>query len=371
MNGRIVLVTVATIWGSVGYAAAADIIMLRGGKSLSGLIVDHRSDDSVIKLRTARSEIPVLRSVVERIERDSDAEARYWLAREYFDETASGLFELALWCDANKLDDKREEHLNAVLLLDPDHAEARRLLGYVRRGRAWVRKETADVAPDRSAAADAEATVEASRPDAKRREQTEEIKRRQETLLKQQELARTVVRLVSWLEAKNADRIQQARAELAEIRDPLAIGPLTKAMGTASDPTRLRLIQAIGDIPATEASYALAITAVVDLSGAARGLAVELLKKRPDQRARYLPVIEQGLRSDKPGMIYNAAEALAELDQKGSMPGLIDALYTPVRATYITGGYTNLTTYPRWVPETKLVDVWTGPERTIPVYCPP
>ncbi len=374
MNGRNLLVAAAVLLSGVRWVSAADTVILRGGKSLSGLIVDHRSDELAIKLRSSHGEMPVLRSTVERVERDADMEVRYWLAREYFDETAEGMLDLALWCQANKLEDERDEHLNTVLQLDPNHAEARKLLGYVRRGREWVLKEAATDTNDVQGRKEAALAGEASRPDQDRRVNLEQARRRQEILRKQQELNKTVVRLVSWLESKNAEQVQQARAGLTEIRDQLAIGPLTKAMGTANDSNRLRLMQTISQIPSTEASYALAIAAVVDLSNDSRFLAVELLKNRPEQKDRYLPVIAQGLRSEKPGIIYNAAEALTELGQKGAIPRLIDSLQTPVRTNYITGGYNMVSTYPKWVSETKLVDVWTGEPgsvREYPVYCPP
>src|SRR5262245_52120072 len=119
-------------------ALASDVVKLHGGGVIRGLVVDHRSNDDSIKFRTERGEIPILQSAIERIERDSDLDARYWLAREYYDETPAGYYELALWCHANRLDDARDEHLHDVLRIDPDHADARKQLGYLRRGKEWV-----------------------------------------------------------------------------------------------------------------------------------------------------------------------------------------------------------------------------------------
>ncbi|MBI3468860.1 MAG: hypothetical protein HY000_38135 [Planctomycetes bacterium] len=367
MNGRSLLVMVAVLLGSIQWVAAADTVVLRGGKSLRGLIVDHRSDELAIKLRTDHGEMPVLRSTVERVELDPDLEARYWLAREYFEETAEGLFDLALWCQVNKLDDERDEHLNAVLEINPNHAESRKLLGYVRRGREWVLQEEAADTNNVQGPKEANLAVEVSRRAQDGREKFEHLRRQQETLRKQQELNKTVVRLVSWLDSKNADQVQQARAELAEIRDPLAIGPLTKAMGKTAAVDRLVLLDAIGRIPAPEATYAVAIASVVDQSSTVRTRALDLLKDRSDQEDRYLPLIEQALRSEKVGLIYNGAEALTELGKKRSMPLLIGSLMTPTRTVYRTEGF--VTTYTEWVPGIKLVDVWPG-GTFIPLSCP-
>jgi hypothetical protein len=346
---------------------ASDVVKLRGGGTIRGLIVDHRSNDDAIRFRTQRDEIPILQSAIERIERDSDIDTRYWLAREYFDETAAGYYELALWCDANQLEDARDEHLNDVLQLDPDHADARKRLGFVRRGREWVVDQPAK---QRGEAAGDRRDVTASDGIAARRaERTETLRTRQETLRKQQEIYQTVASIAARLESGNATHIRQARADLAEIRDPLAIGPLTKAMQKASVANRASLVEAIGEIQAPEASYALAITAAIDLSPEVRGTAIDLMRGRPQDRERFVPVLEQALRSEKTGLIYNAAAALDVLGQRQSVPHLIGALVTPAHTNPKSGGITTTESAPNWVGGLKFTDVWSG-SNSIPIRAP-
>jgi hypothetical protein len=347
--------------------SASDVVKLRGGGSIRGLIVDHRSNEDAIKFRTDRGEMPILRSVIERIEQDEDVDARYWLAREYFDETAAGFYELALWCDANQLEDARDEHLNDVLRLDLDHAEARRRLGFVRRGRAWLIEQPgkrpvepgADVGEGR--ANDGVA--------ARRAERTEMLRSRQEALRKQQEIGQTVASIAARLESSNAAHVRQARLDLAKIRDPLAIGPLTKAMQKTSVANRVRLLETIGAIQAPEASYALAITAAIDLSPEVRGAAIDLMHARPEDRDRFVPVLEQALRSEKTGLVVNAADALDTLGERQSVPHLIDALMTPARTNANSGGITTAETQPNWVGGLKFTDVW-GSSNSIPIRAP-
>jgi hypothetical protein len=299
------------------------------------------------------------------LELDSDLDARYWLAREYFEDSAAGFYEIALWCDANQLDEARDEHLNDVLRFDPDHAEARRRLGFVLRGGKWTLVEPSIQTGDIGQGKVAPASGSMSR----RAEQLETLRKRQEAIRKQQELNKTVLAVVAKLESRNAAYVKQARSDLAEVRDPLAIGPLTKAMQTANVENRIRILQAIGAVQEQEATYALAIAATVDLSPDVRAAAIELLRERPQDRARFVPLLEQALRSEKPGLVYNGAEALVALGERKSVSGVIDALTIPSREDSIPAGKLETDSAPNWVKGLKLTDVW-APNRFVPFRAP-
>jgi hypothetical protein len=347
----------------------SDVVVLRGGSSLRGLILDHRSTDEVIKFRTDRGELPVLRGSIERIERDDDMDRRYWLAREYYDETAEGFYELALWCDANQLEEARDEHLNDALRLDPNHAGARQRLGFVRRGREWVPAApaaTSQATPPESAASDG---AVAGRSATRRSELTEVLQKRQDAVRKQQAIHDKVMGIAARLESNNPTHVRKARLDLAEIRDPLAIGPLTKAMQNASVPNRVRMVEAIGEIPEPEAAYALAIFASIDVSFEVRRTAIDAMATRPDQRDRFIPVLEQALRSEKIGLVENGAEALELLDEHQSVPRLIEALTVATRSTPNPIG--QLTTEPpsNWVRGIKFTDVFAD-QRSVPMRAP-
>jgi hypothetical protein len=341
----------------------SDVVKLRGGGSVRGLILDHRATDDSIKLRTGRDELPILRVAIERIDLDPDPDNRYWLAREYFEETAAGFYELALWCDANELNDERDEHLNDVLQLDTDHAEARKGLGFIRHGRDWLLGQPSVQKVERAVDGTVVSAV------ARRAERTEKLRGRQETLRKQQEIDQTVAGIATRLDSTNAAHVRQARAELAEIHDPLAIGPLTKAMQRANVDTRVRLLHAIGDIAVPEASYALAIAAAVDLAPEVRVTAIDLMQARPQDHDRFVPVLEQALRSEKAGLVHNAAEALESLGQHKSVPHLINALTTPTRPVPKHNGTLTAESQSNWVPGLKLTDVWAS-TNSVPVRAP-
>ncbi len=58
-----------------------------------------------------------------------------------FADTVEDQWKIAEWCRENTLLQQREHHLNRILHLDPDHAEARRLLGYERRNGVWTTRD--------------------------------------------------------------------------------------------------------------------------------------------------------------------------------------------------------------------------------------
>jgi HEAT repeat protein len=305
--------------------------------------------------------MPVLLAAGERIERDPNVDSRYWLAREYFEETATDFYELALWCDANQLEEERDEHLNDALRLDANHAEARKRLGFTRRGRDWVAVE-----PSLQNTANASVASSGTAQDTVSSRQAERIaklRKRQEILRKQQQVDQRIGGIAARLDSSNPAQVRQARLDLAEINDPLAIGPLTRAMQRTSVDTRVRLLGAIGRIPAPESTYALAVAAAIDLSPEVHGAAVELLRGRPTDRDRYVPVLEQALRSEKAGLVHNAAAALESLGEHQSVPQLIEALMTPTRTAHKTDEQ------PNWVPGLKLTDVWAG-SNSMPIRAP-
>ena len=60
-------------------------------------------------------------------------------------DTIEGHLDVARWCIAKKLEDQAHAHLTRVLELDPNQAEARRLLGYRLDRGSWLSdQETAD-----------------------------------------------------------------------------------------------------------------------------------------------------------------------------------------------------------------------------------
>lgn len=65
----------------------------------------------------------------------------YRRVRSEHPQTVEGQLALAQWCAKKKLADRQRAHLTMVLQLEPDHEQARRLLGFRRIDGDWVSRE--------------------------------------------------------------------------------------------------------------------------------------------------------------------------------------------------------------------------------------
>jgi hypothetical protein len=99
---------------------------------------------------------------------------------------------------------------------------------------------------------------------------------------------------------------------------------------------RTQLVDVLGGIPGPEAARVLTVVSIVDDSAGVRERAVDQLRDRKADRQVSLAVLNEGLESRRLGLITAAADAAAELDEKRAIPGLINALITPVRTDLAT-----------------------------------
>ena len=81
---------------------------------------------------------------------DADRSA-YETARARAGRDADSQVDLALWCEARGMSAEKARHLARAILLDPDHARARGLLGFVKHEGRWMRPDDVTRAVDESA----------------------------------------------------------------------------------------------------------------------------------------------------------------------------------------------------------------------------
>lgn len=124
-------------------AARADEIRLHGGRVIEG-VATFEGDKVLIELESGRIAVPL--AEVAQIERST---AALQIAREreraLSPKDVAATLELANFCRDHELRGKERELLERVLTVEPQHAEARRRLGYVKTERGWVvaREQTA------------------------------------------------------------------------------------------------------------------------------------------------------------------------------------------------------------------------------------
>ncbi len=120
--------------------AAADEVRLVNGNVVEGRA--KRVGDTVVVVTTAGEvKLPAkdVASIVPGRSLVDDYDDRVAaLATGGKNDGAADHLALAAWCRQNKLKSKSRQHLKKVLAFDPDHAEARKLLGYIRYDEQWM-----------------------------------------------------------------------------------------------------------------------------------------------------------------------------------------------------------------------------------------
>jgi hypothetical protein len=130
-----------------------------------------------------------------------------------------------------------------------------------------------------------------------------------------------------------AGTIRAARSTVeikpGEWHEPAAIPALMQLLQVENAPIRSLLVDLLKNIQGKEASEALALRALFDLSPQVRKSAVEALAERPAEE--YQPILLQGFRYPWPAAAIHAANALMELGikEKSLVPGLVELLKEP------------------------------------------
>ena len=159
-----------------------------------------------------------------------DLLAEYRQTREKSSDTSDGQLALARWCSKHKLDDQAKAHLTRVLEIDPDQAEARKLLGFRLEKGTWV--------DDRRAAEARTATRKAMTAAAKWIPRLEKLRDR--------------------LAGNNASQQEKARQTLMVIRDPDAVEAIDTVFCRPNNDLSLLGIELLKNIPTPRATAVLA-----------------------------------------------------------------------------------------------------------------
>lgn len=113
----------------------ADTLRFRDGRKLDGIILE---EGERVRIRTRFGEYSFPRSDIVEITRAATREHLYEQKRAKLGENdADGHYALALWCKEQKLLQEMKVELELVLLLQPDHKDARAALGYRRVDGQW------------------------------------------------------------------------------------------------------------------------------------------------------------------------------------------------------------------------------------------
>jgi hypothetical protein len=321
---------------SSGAAARGDVLELTNGGRVEGRLVepaDAQHEHLVIELHGG-GRLTIPRSQVARLDSTSQAEAEYKELTRESPDTVDAHWKLAEWCRERRLRELAQRHLTRILELEPNHAQARAILGFRKKDGQWMTRD--EIMESRGMVRYEGKYVT--------RQHVELLDRRKELKVSHADWANNLERLRRWLIGRREDRSAQALVEIQSIEDPLAAEAIASMLKRETDPELKRLWMEV----ASRLDHRSAIDVLVELS---------LLDPDPEMRHQSLEyLIKSGRRGliapyvralkDKNNEIVNrAGAALGQIGDPSAIGPLIDALITKHRLKVADGnpgqqGYT-------------------------------
>lgn len=320
---RIALFTVFAFCATI----CADTIVLRNGGEVRGKVKVNRDSnerlkDYVVALETGGHIKLAPNQVAKHIE-SSPRQTAYRDLLDSMPDTADSHWEMAQFCSKNALVERKEFHLQRALVLDENHQEVRKSLGYIWKDGKWISQ-----------------SEEMQRRGFKRYKGTWQLardveiaKRKEEIDYKSKQLKRELRLWRKWIGGKRHD---DAIRNFRSIRDPLALEGLVELLAKEKkDPKNRRLyIDAIGRLPVGQATEHLVNSAMFDSDPDVRETAAENLRKRTDKA--YAARLTIPYLSDKDNKTVNQAGwLLSQVGDQDTILPLIDALVTTHKRVYV------------------------------------
>lgn len=294
-------------------AALADVIHLKNGGVVEGDILERT--ETTYRVRTSVGTVSLPVDAVERIEPRESPLVEYARRKAQAADTPADQTALAEWCESVGLGAERRRHLQRAIELDPDYEPARLALGFVRIGGLWVDGR----APEKPSPASAPASAPAASRPADSEEDARLVAAVQSDWFRRIRAIRS-----NLLEGSSERLLAEGRRRILEIRDPLAILPLTRVLSTGPRAAREVLVEALAQFPQDEATLNLAVLALLDDDEGVRRRALTELLRRQDPRV--IPQFREALYTNSDKLIRRAAIALGTLQAAAAIPDLIDVL---------------------------------------------
>ncbi|MGH7137096.1 MAG: hypothetical protein ACREHD_15250, partial [Pirellulales bacterium] len=119
--------------------ARADVLVLQSGGRIEGTVLGPKQSprDKYVIETASGNRLTFDKSQVKEVIGQSESQAEYEKVRRDYPDTVEGQLALALWCREHHLPRQRATHLERVVELDANHAEAHRLLGHMRFDGTW------------------------------------------------------------------------------------------------------------------------------------------------------------------------------------------------------------------------------------------
>ncbi len=229
-------------------------------------------------------------------------------------DTAKGHLTMAAWCQENGLNDQRLHHLEQVLRHQPDHEDARRILGYGLIDGQWVRAQ--DWMEQQGYVRYQGAW--------RLPQQVAILEQARETELAEKRWRRDLKMWRGWLGGR---RDAEAREKFQQLKDPLAIPGLAVLLSEERDAqVREMYIDLLARFSHAKAYSALIQIALEDVDLENRLRAIDYL--RENGRTHAVQAFARTLGHKNNQMVNRAAVALGRLGDSDAVLPLIHALVT-------------------------------------------
>ncbi len=315
-NFGFALLASAVVLGSVQRAALAEIFILHNGGRVVGKILnpDERPRKQYVVEVVSGGRITLSVSQVKQKLLTRPAELEYERLRPQYPDTVEGQWALADWCYKNKLLKQRKTHLERVCELNPDHAEARRALGYQKHNGQWMTRDERMAKEGYKYYKGRYRTLQ----------EIELMERRRKDDLAEKEWYR---KINCWREQLGTDKDAQARQSLMAITDPYAVEALTKKLKEDKAPqARLLYVGILGRIGSGAGNQALCAAAIEDSVEEVRLTCLDYLAKIKRPAVTEFFVKELGHKDNR--IVNRAAVALGKIGDPSAVAPLIDSLIT-------------------------------------------
>jgi FOG: HEAT repeat len=303
---------------ATGPVSLGDVIRLRNGGEIRGEILGENSESEPVTIVTAAgTRILIDRAEIDFVERRPALIEEYITRSRRLPDTVEAHWDLAEWCRVHQLSEERREQLEMLLELDPDHEEARKVLGYVRHLGRWMTRE--DQMAERGYIRHNGKWVT---------RQELELKLANSAQQKAELEWMPRIRLwAQWLSSPDPQRAATGYGELQKVNDPDAIAALTKFLAQhAQEEARILYVNVLGQIDSPRSVPPLVDRILMDVSDVVRRAALAALT--PARYPLAFPILVNALRHKENSVVCHAAEALGEIGDERAIPPLIDALVT-------------------------------------------
>jgi hypothetical protein len=300
-------------------AARGEVFELRGGGRVTGRLVnpDELPRKTYVIETLSGGQVTLAADDVVKRTALGPRETEYEKLRAECPDTVDGHWRLAEWCRENFLTARREEHLRRILQLDPNHKDARAVLGYIPVDGSW--KLRREVNESRG--------LKWYRGRWRTKQEVEVIQRKEDRTKGRQKWYGLLKRYRTWLDDARAE---QGRQAIMAINDPAAVAALDYYLSKEElREVKTLYIEVLSRLNTPEAVKALTDCSLEDNDEEVRLRCLDHLKeeKRPEVVADFI----QSLKAKDNVILNRAAVGLSYMKDRSAIEPLINALVTTHR----------------------------------------